>query len=312
MRLLVFVAAMIPAPGESAEDMFANTGYARAEQGGSSDLAIFYHDVDPTLAAEALAKGRRQSQTPARNLGRWPRGQTFRRDSCCVVTIAFFLGRGPSHRGRSPRHRPRRIDSGHTPALSHPRELIRPLEAYRAEVGEQIMLTVDDVRSIPLFSTLPVAELELLAETSADLHLGAGEFAVPEGGDRALYAVLTGKIEVVKLFDGIERTLGWRVTGTIFGEVPIAFGTVFVGGYRASEPSRVFRVDPKHYYAVAAKCPDVAAKVGALARERIGGLQGIAAEPPKARVAMVGNPCAIPHATRCASSSRATRLPMTG
>ena len=151
------------------------------------------------------------------------------------------------------------------------------------------MLTIDDVRSIPLFSALPAAELALLAETSADLHLGAGEFAVPEGGDRALYAVLSGKIEVVKQFDGIERTLGWRAPGTIFGEVPIAFGTVFVGGYRAAEPSRVFRVDPKHYYAVAAQCPEVAAKVGALARERIGGLQGIAAEAPKARVAMVGH-----------------------
>ena len=151
------------------------------------------------------------------------------------------------------------------------------------------MLTIDDVRSIPLFSTLAVAELERLAESSADLHLGAGEFAVHEGGERALYAVLTGKIEVVKLFDGIERTLGWRVPGTIFGEVPIAFGTVFVGGYRAAEPSRVFRVDPKQYYAIAATSPEVVAKVGALARERMGGLQGIAAEPPKARVTMIGN-----------------------
>ena len=151
------------------------------------------------------------------------------------------------------------------------------------------MLTLDDVRSVPLFSTLAAAELERLAETSADLHLGAGEFAVHEGGDRALYAVLSGKIEVVKLFDGIERTLGWRVPGTIFGEVPIAFGTVFVGGYRASEPSRVLRVDPKQYYAVAATSPEVVAKVGALARERMGGLQGIAAEAPKARVAMVGH-----------------------
>jgi thioredoxin reductase (NADPH) len=151
------------------------------------------------------------------------------------------------------------------------------------------MLTIDDVRSIPLFSMLAVAELERLAETSADLHLAAGEFAVHEGGDRALYAVLTGKIEVVKLFDGVERTLGWRVPGSIFGEVPIAFGTVFVGGYRAAEPSRVFRVDPKQYYAIAATCPEIAVKVGTLARERIGGLQGLAAEPPKARVTMVGH-----------------------
>ncbi len=151
------------------------------------------------------------------------------------------------------------------------------------------MLTIDDVRAIPLFSALGLAELERLAKTSADLYLGPGEFAVHEGGDRALYAVLSGKIEVVKLFDGIERRLGWRLPGTIFGEVPIAFGTAFVGGYRASEPSRVLRVDPKHYYAVAAASPDISVKVGALARERIGGLQGIAAEAPKSRVTMVGN-----------------------
>src|SRR4030095_16818381 len=118
------------------------------------------------------------------------------------------------------------------------------------------MLTTDDVRSVPLFSTLAEKEIERLAQTSGDLHLGAGEFAVHEGGERALYAVLTGKIEVVKRYDGIERTLGWRVPGTIFGEVPIAFGTVFVGGYRAAEPSRDFRVEPKHYYAIAATSPD--------------------------------------------------------
>ena len=151
------------------------------------------------------------------------------------------------------------------------------------------MLTIDDVRAIPLFSTLGVAELERLAQTSADVHLAAGEFAVHEGGDRALFAVLSGKIEVVRLFDGVERTLGWRVPGTIFGEVPIAFGTAFVGGYRASEPSRVMRVDPRQYYAVAAASTEISVKVGALARERIGGLQGIAAEPPKPRVTMVGH-----------------------
>ena len=151
------------------------------------------------------------------------------------------------------------------------------------------MLTIDDIRAIPLFSTLAMAELELLARTSADLHLGAGEFAVPEGGDRALFAVLAGRIEVVKMVDGIERTLGWRVPGTIFGEVPIAIGTPFPGGYRASEPSRVLRLEPKHYYEIAAASPDLSLKVGALARERLGGLQGIAAEPPKPRVIMIGN-----------------------
>src|SRR5690242_6375352 len=151
------------------------------------------------------------------------------------------------------------------------------------------MLTVDDVAAIPLFSGLPAGELERLARTSADVHLAPGEFAVPEGGERALFAVLAGRIEVVKTIDGIERRLGFRLPGTIFGEVPMALGTPFPGGYRALEPSRVMRIEPAQYYAVAAVSQDVALRVSALARERMGGLQAIAAEPPTPRVTVLGH-----------------------
>jgi thioredoxin reductase (NADPH) len=150
------------------------------------------------------------------------------------------------------------------------------------------MLTIEDVAAVPLFSGLPPDALDRLARTSADLRLDPGEFAVPEGGECALFAVLAGRIEVVKTIDGIERRLGFRLPGTIFGEVPIALGTPFPGGYRAVEPSRVMRVDPQHYYAIAAVSTDIAMKVSALARERMGGLQSITAEPPTPRVTVVG------------------------
>jgi thioredoxin reductase (NADPH) len=151
------------------------------------------------------------------------------------------------------------------------------------------MLTIDDVAAVPLFSGLPPGELDRLARTSADLHLEPGEFAVPEGGERALFAVLSGRIEVVKTIDGIERRLGFRLPGTIFGEVPIALGTPFPGGYRALEPSRVMRIDPPQYYAIAAISQEISLKVSALARERMGGLQSIAAEAPAPRVTVVGH-----------------------
>src|ERR1043166_815617 len=144
------------------------------------------------------------------------------------------------------------------------------------------MLTVEDVRAVPLFSSLAAPELEHLARTSADILLA-------EGGERALYAVLSGKMEVLKTIDGIERRLGWRLPGTIFGEVPLVLGTPFPGGYRAVEPSRVMRVEARQYYSIASASPEFATKIGALARERLGGLQGIAAEPPAARVTLVGH-----------------------
>ena len=150
------------------------------------------------------------------------------------------------------------------------------------------MLTLDDVRAVPLFASLSEADLDRLVRTCADIHLNAGEYAVHEGGERALYAVLSGRLEVVKRFDGVERSLGWRLPGTIFGEVPLAFASPFPGGYRAVEPSRVMRVEPQHYFAIAAAAPEVAEKVGALARERMGGLQGIAMQPPQAQITIYG------------------------
>ena len=68
--------------------------------------------------------------------------------------------------------------------------------------------------------------------------------------------------------------------------MPIALGTPFPGGYRATEPSRVMRIEPRSTTRSQRRRPRSPTKVGALARERIGGLQGIAAEPPKPRVTL--------------------------
>jgi thioredoxin reductase (NADPH) len=151
------------------------------------------------------------------------------------------------------------------------------------------MLTAEDIAAIPLFSGLSNAERERVAQAAADVHLRPGEYAVHEGEERALFAVISGKIEVTKRMEGGEKNIGWRLPGTIFGEVPITLGAAFPGSFRASEPSRVLRLDARQYYAVAASAPAIAVAVGALARERLGGLQGLAAKAPTPQVTVVGH-----------------------
>jgi thioredoxin reductase (NADPH) len=154
------------------------------------------------------------------------------------------------------------------------------------------VVTAEEIERVSLFAGLEAGECARLARAAADVTLAAGEYAAHEGDDRALFAVLKGRIEAVKHVDGIERVVGERHVGDIFGEVPIALGTVFPVGFRAAENSRVMRLEPHDYHAVASHVPDVSKQVGRLAAHRMGGtrgLQGLAADPPPPRAIVLGH-----------------------
>jgi thioredoxin reductase (NADPH) len=161
--------------------------------------------------------------------------------------------------------------------------------ADRPGTAVPAVVTAEEIGEVPILGALGEKERERLSQAAADIRLVPGEFAVNEGDERALFAVLHGRIEVVRVIDGIERVIGERVPGDIFGEVPLTLGTGFPGAYRAVEPSRVARVDVHAYHAIVASSPEVALKIAELARQRIGGLQGIAAEPPPPRAIVVGH-----------------------
>jgi thioredoxin reductase (NADPH) len=154
------------------------------------------------------------------------------------------------------------------------------------------MVTADDIGRIEIFAGLEQADRDRLARAAADISLIPGEYAAHEGDERALFGVLEGRIEAVKVVDGIDRVVGERVPGEIFGEVPITLGSLYPVGFRAAEATRVMRVAANDYHAVAAVAPDVSKEVGRLASHRMAGprgLQGIAAQPPPPRAIVLGH-----------------------
>src|SRR5277367_4129009 len=151
------------------------------------------------------------------------------------------------------------------------------------------MLTPDELAAIPIFSTLSPVALADVARAAADIHLNAGQYAVYEGEPAALFVVLEGTIEVIKLVDGVERKLGSRAAGNLFGEIPLVFGAQFQAGFRATEPSRVLKADAPLYYEMAASSPELVRTMNTLAHDRIGGLQKLASEPHNAQVTLLGN-----------------------
>ncbi|HET6849011.1 MAG TPA: FAD-dependent oxidoreductase [Gaiellales bacterium] len=150
------------------------------------------------------------------------------------------------------------------------------------------MVSAKEIAAIPLFAELSLDECLRVSQLAADIRLETGEYAVHAGDPRALFAVLEGRLETVDVVDGLERVVGGRGAGELIGEVPIALATTYPFGFRAAEPTRLMRLGPQEYHAIAAMVPGVAAALGQGARKRIEGLQGIAAEPPPPRAIVYG------------------------
>jgi pimeloyl-ACP methyl ester carboxylesterase len=137
VKLLVLVAPMIPAPGEAPVDYWANTRYEEElQERYEDDIALFYQDVPPELASEALKRSRRQSEARMGEpspLAAWPDAPT--RVLLCrddrLFPPAFVRHVARERLGITPDE----IDGGHTPALSRPKELAERLEAYAAEAS---------------------------------------------------------------------------------------------------------------------------------------------------------------------------------
>jgi len=144
VELMVLVAAMVPRAGESGGQWWARTGQERAmrelaERQGRvlgeelDPMDVFFHDVPPQVAAEAMKDGLEQSATPFREpwpLAAWPQVPT--RFLLCRDDRLFPAG----FQRRVVRERlgivPDEMPGGHMPALARPEELVRRLEAYRA------------------------------------------------------------------------------------------------------------------------------------------------------------------------------------
>jgi pimeloyl-ACP methyl ester carboxylesterase len=142
VRLLILVAAMVPLPGESPGDWWANTGHAHAKReqdelegrptaGDFDPITTFLHDVPPDVLAQSETHVRIQSGTPFEKP--WPL------ESWPDVPTRFLLCRDDrffpaAFMRRVVRERlgitPDEIEGGHLPALSRPKELADRLEAY--------------------------------------------------------------------------------------------------------------------------------------------------------------------------------------
>lgn len=150
------------------------------------------------------------------------------------------------------------------------------------------MFTIEELATIPLFSTLTDKELEYLAGAVEDIHLVAGEYVGHEGEGRSLAIVVEGKAELTKLVNGVEEVIGERLPGEVGGEIPMTLGTPLPASMRAVEPSRVVKLTVEVFHTLAAMAPQISETVGAAALERMEMLKSATAHPREPAMFVIG------------------------
>jgi pimeloyl-ACP methyl ester carboxylesterase len=141
VEALVFVAGMVPAPGEKPADWWENTGYRHAVEeqarhdggltGSDDPFVAFYHDVPRALAEEALSKER--SESDAAYHSPWPLESLPAVPTRFVVCTEDRFFPAPFMRRMAAERLgvgPDEIAAGHCVALSHPHHLGNLLDGY--------------------------------------------------------------------------------------------------------------------------------------------------------------------------------------
>jgi pimeloyl-ACP methyl ester carboxylesterase len=145
--VLVLVAGMIPSPGETPDDWWANTGYQEAvreqaardggKTGNADPYISYYHDVPRELADEALRRERAHPSGASMRapwpLDAWPEVPT----KFVLCTQDHFFPPGFFRRLVAERLgiTPDEITASHCVALSRPKELADLFERYASQAS---------------------------------------------------------------------------------------------------------------------------------------------------------------------------------
>jgi len=151
------------------------------------------------------------------------------------------------------------------------------------------MITATELRSVPLFATLPEGEAGTLASRLADVHLRTGDWLIHEGEQPSFFLLIEGSIEVRKVVHGIERRINVYRPGAYFGELPLLLGSPAIASLRALESARVARLDQNDFVELFAACESFAAELTRTMTQRFAHLRQLPFEAPPASVTIIGH-----------------------
>ena len=152
------------------------------------------------------------------------------------------------------------------------------------------MITAEDLKKIRLFAPVPEAELKSIAARTADVRLESGEWLLRQGQTPAFYGLLDGRIDVYKAVGNRhERQIKSYGPGEYFGEVPLLLGAPALASLRASEQSRLARLEEDDFLDLVTSCRVLSGEISKTMMSRIDSIRNLTVETPRSVVTVIGH-----------------------
>jgi thioredoxin reductase (NADPH) len=152
------------------------------------------------------------------------------------------------------------------------------------------MITADLLTRISLFAPLPESERASLAARAADVRVDTDEYLLIEGQTPAFFGLIEGRIDVFKVMGGRDQRLTTFGAGDYFGEVPLLLGAPALASLKATEPSRLMRLDGPDFLEMVSQCRVLSAEISQTMANRIARLQQAAVDAPSSMATVIGHP----------------------
>ena len=132
------------------------------------------------------------------------------------------------------------------------------------------MVSLDDLRTVPILEGLDEDSLNWLAEHFEDIHLEKGEaLIVPGDAADRLFITLEGKIQSLVQRDGQESVSFVMEPGQVTGMLPYSRMKVFRATARAVVPSRVLALSASLFEEMGDRIPELERRLINLMSDRI-------------------------------------------
>ena len=152
------------------------------------------------------------------------------------------------------------------------------------------MITLETLRPLALFADLNESQRAYVVAHAADLVLNPGDYILYEGEEPAFFYILKGSIESTKHGYPQQQFVSTRTADDYLGEVSILMGTPASISARATEPSRLLRLDANDFRRLMANQPAFAQTIMAEMVRHVNPLQQAALAAPTSHVTLAGHP----------------------